>query len=202
MQLKDTSDKLRGHFSVETYDLAGNLIDTYAEHNLIMLGARKNMAALAAGYIGGGTGTSINKFVLGTLGHNTSYIDPKKEGENGFTTGKTELFSEPNGDFYTIEFNCNGAAFVTDSSPTSKLSVGGVAGSNEAGNIVTRLVDNGNIIQFTFSIGATNANKPGEPIPYTEAGLYAGSTLFAMKTFPVRVKDEDVKFVITWSIIF
>ena len=47
---------------------------------------------------------------------------------------------------------------------------------------------------------STDVNKP--VIAYTEAALYAGEDIFSMKCFPARVKENTVKFEITWSIIF
>jgi len=51
------------------------------------------------------------------------------------------------------------------------------------------------------TVPVENANETGV-VAYTEAALYSNEEMFSMKTFPARVKENTVKFIITWSIMF
>src|SRR5574344_1277533 len=96
----------KGHLTIQALDKAGNVIDQWADNNMIMESARINMANIIAGM---NAGNYINKLVIGTEGHNGDYLTPKTELE-GFVNTRTELFSQENGSyFYTVEFeNTNG----------------------------------------------------------------------------------------------
>jgi hypothetical protein len=48
---------------------------------------------------------------------------------------------------------------------------------------------------FTITIPKENANN-GSVFSYSEAGLYMGGNLFAMKLFPTRVKTSSLKMII------
>lgn len=60
----------------------------------------------------------------------------------------------------------------------------------------------GTTVTFTFEIDADSGNGTEGTMIYNEAGIYAGTDLFCMKTFPSKVKDETVIMRIIWSIIF
>lgn len=65
-------------------------------------------------------------------------------------------------------------------------------------------------VVFTFYIDTDNGNKQyvdssDYDVPTTlfnEAGLYVNDRLFAMRTFPSKIKDESVKLRIIWTITF
>lgn len=227
MLLNDKID-FYGVFSFKSLDADGKVLDEYTEKNLIMDEARTNMAQLVGGVTTSGDvlGSSINKFTLGTLGHmvgenilvhhEVGAIDPSKPTtDKTFHSGRTNLFSEEtsNGTYYEIPFVATGAADVyggvSAGSTNPATTVGGTlrqggASYADTGNQVRRQVV-GSTVTYTVTIPATNANSknPGSPvIAYTEAALYAGGEIFSMKTFPARVKEDTVKFEITWSIIF
>ena len=217
MLLNDKID-FYGVFSFKSFDKNGNVLDEYTEKNLIMDRARTNMAQLVAGVTSGNEeskGMAIDRFVLGTQGHvGTDILKPREvglnydDGEPVFDATLTQLYSEANsGINYSISFDVNGGNVVEDSSATGIQYNGGNAiNPNTNKNTVKRVVD-GKEITYTFTIPVTNANGNATGdldgvVAYTEAALYAGGEIFSMKTFPARVKEDSVQFVITWSIIF
>lgn len=63
---------------------------------------------------------------------------------------------------------------------------------------------------FTFIIDQDSGNKQHDNDPmfinptseFNEAAIYVNDRVFCMKTFPTKVKDNSVKFKITWTITF
>ncbi len=215
MLLKDKID-FYGEFSIKTIDINGNVIGLYSEKNLVMDTARSNMAEIIGGVTA--SGDPINKFVLGTLGHmNTDILDAqqvaevdisKPSGNQTFDATKTELFSEiiAGAINYKIPFDATGVADVTVDGEGTAYIAGvprATTPTDVPMNSIQRVVLD-KTVTYTITIPVTNANSADgtTPIAYTEAGLYAGSELFAMKTFPARVKENTAQFIITWSIIF
>jgi len=207
----DLNDKVKfvGVFNIKTFHADGT-VDEYTEKNLIMDEARRNMAQLIGGVntVGDIQGMYINQFVFGTKGHNgTDILDYIKVGDAGFTSARTSLFSEATSGAknYKIGFSPSGGVDVTDANATGQMYSGNVPGIVDPSKNTVRRVVSDRTVTYTIEIPATNANSedPINPvIPYTEAALYAGSEIFSMKTFPARVKENTVKIVITWSIIF
>lgn len=215
MSFKDNLEippKEYGIFNIKTFDANDNLIDEYTEKNLIVATARESMAAAIGGKTGSGIGP-INKFVMGTKGHvGGNVLLPLNVGDNQpplgvFNTTRIKLFSEQasNEYYYTVTFNP-----ASTTNEKTDYGLGGVLKrgnsnvvTNTDGNTVKRS-NSGNIVTFTITIGESSSNisTGSGVIPFTEAALYSGGNLFAMKTFPARVKENSVKFVITWSIIF
>ena len=214
MILKDKVD-LRGEFAIRAYKKDGT-IEVYEDKNLIMDTARTNMAEIIGGW---NAGVPINKFVLGNKGHNgTDILDYKKVGENNeFLSSNTMLFAEdPDNDetddsdgsngkanfTYDIIFDVkSGDASTTDSAPKTKIN--GEDATEDKKCTITRTV-NSRTCTYTVTIPDACGNRDGEDavVAYTEAALYAGDKIFSMKTFPARVKEDTVKFEITWAIIF
>ena len=50
-----------------------------------------------------------------------------------------------------------------------------------------------------YNINVKNTN---DGVVYTEAGLYSGDKLIAMRTFKGKVKESTVAFRIQWSVMF
>ena len=198
-----------GVFSIKAFNADGT-VDEYTEKNLIMDEARRNMAQLVGGVTSTGDtrGMHINQFVLGTKGHNgTDILNYIKVGDAGFTSARTSLFSEATTDAknYRIGFDTTGGLDVTDANATGRMYAGGAAGITDSTKNTVRRVVTDRTVTYTITVPATNANSSNADNPvvaYTEAALYAGAELFSMKTFPARVKEDTVKFEITWSIIF
>ena len=204
MNLKDNIDFV-GHFAIKAFKKDGS-IEEYEDKNLIMDRARQNMAQLVGGVITGGDtieGQPINKFVLGTKGHvGDNILDYKKVGSNGFDSTRTNLFAQAeNAEFYTLSFDPKGASTKTNiaaSGINNKIS------GTESGCTINRTVS-AQTCTYVITIPDANGNAASSTtsvIAYTEAALYAGNDIFSMKTFPARVKEDTVKFEITWSIIF
>ena len=218
MLLKDKID-FYGEFTIKQLDKDGNVLNVYEEKNLIMDVARSNMAEL----IGGVTASAlpINQFVIGNMGHvSTDILDyqqvgetdtTKPSGDQDFDSTRTDLFSEAitAGVNYRIPFDVSGGTDVTvqDANASGTRYIKNVAETTDmpevSGNIVQRVVSD-RTVTYTITIPVANANSGNvDPVvAYTEAGLYAGTDLFSMKTFPARVKEDTTQFEITWSIIF
>ena len=206
MILKDKID-FQGHFSVKIFKKDGT-IETYEDKNLIMDTARSNMAELVGGY---SLGKPIDQFVLGNKGHNgTDILDYKKVGANNeFLSERTKLFSQDvlydtagGKDSFTYEIRFD--AISDTSSVVDSAAVGKIAGAVETQLCeVSRLVAQ-RTCTYIITIPDVAGNKvgEGEVVAYTEGALYAGVDIFSMKTFPARVKEDTVKFEITWAIIF
>ena len=198
MKLNDKIDFV-GHFTLKMFKADGS-IDTYEEKNLIMDTARSNMANLVGGW---DVAMPINRLVLGTDGHvGTNILDFKKVGENGFETIRTQTFSEELGNFnYQLPFDPNSS---------SNVKTVDADGFVEAAPLVTTTCEvqrtiTDRVVTYVFTIPDTAANQDsgiGFAVAYTEAALYAGNKIFSLKTFPARVKEDTVRFEITWSIIF
>ena len=206
MILKDKID-FQGEFKIKMHKKDGS-IEEYTDKNLIMDKARSNMAELVGGYT---QGVPIDKFVLGNKGHNgTDILDYKKVGANGeFVSTRTMLFAEDDAyneandkeSFsYEISFNVQSDTSLKD----DQNAVGSIKGSDETHECEVQRVVADRTCTYTITIPDFAGNQAGEGavVAYTEAALYAGQDIFSMKTFPARVKEDTVKFVITWSIIF
>jgi len=205
MILKDKID-FQGHFSVKAFKKDGS-VEVYEDKNLIMDKARSNMAELVGGY---SEGVAIDQFVLGNKGHNgDDILNYKKVGENDeFVSTRTMLFaqdadydSEDNPNFsYEIAFDVKSS----DATTTDTAAVGRIAGSDDTQTCEVRRVVTDRTCTYTITIPDFAGNQEGEGavMAYTEAALYAGVDIFSMKTFPARVKEDTVKFEITWAIIF
>jgi hypothetical protein len=186
---KDTI-KVKGFFSIERYDVYTNtLLDVFDKQNLVMNVGRSKLASISAGF----SNNIINKIVLGTKGHvDGNLLQPKTEAD-GFNSSLTKLFSQADSSFtYTINFT-----------PTTN---GGQALVSEdtkgAGSIVT-VTQTDDIINYEIDLNENAGNNiNGSIVGYTEAGMFMGSTLFAMRTFPVRSKDSGIRFKIKWSFVF
>lgn len=212
MSFKDNvkMNNVNGIFSIKSIDLNGNVIDEYIENNLILNTARNSMAGL----VGGVTGSNgpINRFVMGTSGHMDNDTDiPVTEGEERspdggvFDSARTNIYSEAlSKTMYMIDFDLRSSESTHAEAgiPGEKrIGSGNWITDAETNNIIRKV--EGRTLVYTITIGEHNAN-PVDPgvIPYTEAGLYSGDNLFAMKTFPQKLKDDTVAFIITWTINF
>jgi len=205
MILKDKID-FQGHFSVKAFKKDGT-IEVYEDKNLIMDKARSNMAELVGGY---SEGVAIDQFVLGNKGHNgTDILDYKKVGENDeFVSTRTMLFAQD--DAYDDDDNKNFSYEITfnvksdNAATTDTEAVGRIHGSDDTQTCEVRRVVADRTCTYTITIPDFAGNQTGEGavMAYTEAALYAGQDIFSMKTFPARVKEDTVKFEITWAIIF
>lgn len=81
---------------------------------------------------------------------------------------------------------------------------------NTGRNDIVKAEQKDTSVIFTFYIDTDNGNKQyidssDYDVPTTlfnEAGLYVNDRLFAMRTFPSKIKDESVKLRIIWTITF
>lgn len=215
MNLKDDAainTDVYGVFNIKSFDKDNNVIDEYTDSNLIVYTARAVMAGNIGDYLTPVAITPINSFVLGTRGHraenilDTVLVGETQPGLGLFNPERSSLFSEESNEYnYKITFNPQGDKVVTRANLPGTLRKGTTTVTTDSStNTVVREMTGirNNEIRYTITIETPNANVPGQATPYTEAALYAGENLFAMKTFPARVKENTVKFIITWSIIF
>lgn len=86
-------DKLnfKGHFRIQAIDQNNNVVDEWADDNMIMESARTTMSELFANLQ---SSTFINKITLGTMGHVGNSILVPKGKDDGFVKERTRLFSE------------------------------------------------------------------------------------------------------------
>lgn len=88
--MQDIYERLKGHFNIKCFDVNGNIVDEYDEHNLIMNNARYSMAELFANV---STAMSVDKIVFGTRGYNGDIRLPKTATE-GLQASRDRIFSE------------------------------------------------------------------------------------------------------------
>ena len=205
---KDVTNKpIEGHFKLEMLDTNGDIVDVFESSNKIMRNSKLSMAeAMKGSLVGGGNPIFINNFVLGTEGHNENMLVPK-EIDYSIPTLYSASLDKPT---YPITFDTYGN--IVDEGydpnlPNSSFTDSTVRIYRETG------LDNETIV-YEITIPEENANNAGGPIGYTEAGLYTSynqnidplnlnyGTLFAMRTFPAKIKDNVTQLRITWRIIF
>jgi hypothetical protein len=221
-QTKDYApEPIEGYFKIQQLDKDRNVIDTYEDHNKIMIDSKKVMRNAMKGMV---TTTEpviaqnihINTFVLGTQGHDGNLLLPKT-----FQYDRSDLFSieATNGKVYPITFDVNGT--IIDEGYDQDLPNAKIEDSKVTIKDISEI--NNEAIEYTFEIPVENANDAGAAIAYTEAAMYTnqnqiipgiGGTpgnpinvvdygdLFAMRTFPAKIKDATTSFLITWRIIF
>ena len=195
----------KGVFSIKEFHSDGTETEL-TENNLIVNTARTNMAKIIGGNSNGGP---IDKIVLGTQGYNDTILDYKLAGSDGFDTTRTELFSEDTTDddynYYSISFDASSSDDETTVDGTGTLYLGDTAVYTDSTmNTITRTISDRTVTyEITIPADCANPNSSADTaIPYTEAALYAGDDMFSMKCYSARVKEDSVKLVITWSIIF
>jgi hypothetical protein len=196
---------IKGVFSIDTYK-GEKLLESFSDNNLVVIGSRSAVASLVSGIK---SPQPINRFSLGFKGHqqNINIFTPKEVGgeytEDGkllkFNEERTELFCEElNESTFDIKFYP-----ISSSDESQKLSCLTFFDNTEieTQNTFVEIFTDCNSVTYKFTI--EDGIGHGEDFKvYTEAGLYAGSVLFSLKTFTAKVKDESTKFVITWKIYF
>jgi hypothetical protein len=186
---KVTTD-LKGHFKIQSIDaLTGEVLDTFEKRNMIMDVGRNNLALLLSGISGS---YKINKFVLGTDGAKSGQPTVPKDETDGFISSRTSLFSEIDTNLYEY--------YITFT-PNSNASYASIAETDTAAGSTMLITQTNNIIQYDIELSSLAANNTTS-VNYTEAGFYAGDVLFAMRTFPVKVKNSSTKLKITWQFVF
>ena len=199
---------LEGHFSIELIDTKTNeVIDKYESKNKIMRDAKVSMRqAMKGETVGSGDAIMINTLVLGTRGHDGNLLQPKT-----FSYDLSNLFAiTENEPVYPITFDRLGTNIDEGYDP----SMPGSDGTPTDLNVYTESTTDNETIVYEFVIHEDSANNQGNPIAYTEAALYtnvdqnlgitdpAYGKIFAMRTFPAKIKDSSTQLKITWRIIF
>jgi hypothetical protein len=198
---------LSGYFSVQLYNSKNEIVDQYEDKNLVMLLARNIMAKMISGQT---DVRKICKLNLGVSGYSTSLLTPLTYGQTfGSTTevfdeNRTTIISEALGQH---NFNVTFTPPATNGDATGIASLNTTTLETETEELLVGVSLNASTITYSFDIPASLGNgNPGEIEPYTEAGLYfnegSGYSLFSMKTFPVKAKDDSVRMKITWKINF
>jgi hypothetical protein len=230
--IDQTVKPIEGYFILEQFDKDGNLIDKFEDKNMIMLNSkitmRDGMQGMETGSIDGDPSTRgypfINTFVLGTEGHNPGNIlEPRN-----FTYQRDHLFSvdNTNGKTYPITFDPLAAQGVPGSNIIDEgydPDLPGSKNDDSTVSIFSSTETENEAITYIFYIPVGNANDSGQAIAYTEAALYSNvgqdipqlglnpgdpliinnyGTIFAMRTFPGKIKDVTSSLRITWKIVF
>jgi hypothetical protein len=204
-----TIQPTEGHFKLEQLDKYGNVLDVFEHKNMIMKQSRRTVAHSTAGHTA--YDTYINKFVLGTKGHvQGNILEPRD-----FDYDKNYLFSQEEGAYYyPITFDP-----TTINASTGKMDV--VDEGYDSNDIPTvksdvylNLLDDQSTLEYFIYIPLDNANGSNGITAYTEAALFTIEEedltanpkklgrIFAMRTFPAKIKENAVTFRITWKIIF
>jgi hypothetical protein len=188
MIIKDNLEKIVGDFKAELLDIDGNILETTEEHNMIMDLGRSSISSILSGL---GT-TPINKVVFGTLGYNGEPLTPIDPNTLGFIPSRTNLFSEAEIGYYTYVIN-----FV----PTTNGGYATVTETNSNAGSTVKITQANNMITYEILLSINAANSSGT-VNYTEAAMYCGTNIFAMKTFSAKPKDNSSTIKITWSFTF
>jgi hypothetical protein len=199
---------LEGYFTIEVINKDTNeIIDKYESPNRIMRDAKTSMRdAMKGETVGSGEAIMINTLVIGTKGHDGNLLQPKT-----FSYDLSDLFSVNDSEpVYPITFNRNGTIVNEGYDPAMPDS----DGTPTLLNIYTESSTDNQTVVYEFVIYEDSANNNGNPIAYTEAGLYTNvnqnigitdpeyGKIFAMRTFPAKIKDINTQLKITWRIIF
>lgn len=197
-----------GFFKIEYLDKDRNVLFTHEQQNMIMEKSKESVASATAGIVP--QTDYINKFVLGNAGHEENNFLIAKS----FPFTRTRLFAEDRNSIsdkiYPIIFD--------------PLSIAGdyyapVTGEDEdnlvkatPSTVRVKIISN-STIEYTFEIPDANANGTGVEA-WTEAALHTktgevintnpitSGNIFAMRTFPAKIKENTSLFRITWKIVF
>jgi len=212
-----THKPVEGFFKIEQFDEQGNLIDSYEDRNMIMRDSKRDVAYLAMGaYPDGVTDMHINTFVLGNKGNvDGDLLTPKT-----FSFERTNLFAqeELGGVTYPITWNPtespNGDPITASNSSKKVISEGSaeLPSITNDSTVDVKIEDDSTIV-YEINISSANANGAGDgAIAWTEAGLFTAEGLnnsggisgkiFAMRTFPAKIKENTTNFRVTWKIVF
>lgn len=221
--IKDTVNKpTEGYFKLECLDINGNVIDSFEQKNMIMFNSKPSVANSTIGtypYI-----DYINKIVLGDRGHEVSSGNLLIGRDFGYQ--RDRLFAEEEqGNTYVVVFNPlvrSGDGSISDikyeafhEGTSSKTQV-----LNNKAKVNAKII-NVSTIEYTIEIDASNGNGPNGIQPWTEAALYTkreesveydnsqspigtpkNGKIFAMRTFPAKIKEPTTTLKITWRVIF
>jgi len=217
MKIQETVSKpTEGYFKLECFDKDGNTIDVYEHKNMIMERSKASVANSTMGHVV--PIDYINKFVMGDRGHDVT---------NGnllvgrdFSFARTGLFAEEDttGSTYAVVFNPLARAaegvspVIYEGDSTEGQTIAGIA------EVKVNII-NVSTVEYVIDINASSANGTGVK-PWTEAALYtkreesptydagtangkpANGKIFAMRTFPAKIKEDTTTFRITWQVVF
>lgn len=192
--------KVKGHFKLESIKDGVSKVEV-EDDNLIVTNASVLMAKIISGATWNSSNTSVtamytvpyvNKITFGILGHNTS--NPTQVRTDWPVPSRTSLYSSA----YDQPFSPTLPPILPD--PTTGL--GSLTISSEAmpGNQVGNKIwvsRNNNVIQYVITMPKGNGNANGG---FSEAALWVGTDMFAMKCFPWKPKDSQTDWKITWTI--
>ena len=198
--------KLKGEFSIDIIK-DGEVIDQFIDRNLVVDGSRAVLASLLSGI---NRPVPLNKLSLGTMGHNEAFdkFTPKivggsyQVGPNNVTFDATrpKLFCHDYEiDSLDLSFNTLGNEEIQQVVPVN-VSLGAVDIDTSGSFVEVTCSCNAIIYKFELEQGVGHGLGANSVTAYTEAGLFADNILFAIKTFPAKVKDNATKFIITWKI--
>ena len=195
--------KIRGYFKIESFDKDGKLLDVFEQHNIVTDVARKSMAHLVAGIV---QNNVINKFILGTKGHQGTDVLTPKTATEGFTSERKDLFCDTKvvdiDSWNKITFTPSGSLEDTKAKDVED----GATNSSTVDVIVdTSVTPSGSeeySVTYVINIAQDAFNGNNNGVIYTEAGLWADDTLFAYRVFKGKIKESSSSLKITWTLIF
>ena len=223
MKLEDKMNKpTEGYFKLECLDKDGNVIDVFEEKNMIMFNSKSSVANSTIGNFP--PVDFIDKIVLGDRGHEVGTGNLLIGRDFGYQRDK--LFAEEeNGNTYVIVFNPltrGGDGSINEiryEAYHEGFAQKTVVVQNKA-KVWAKII-NISTIEYQIEIDPSNANGPQGVQAWTEAALFTqreespeywdgnapvgtpkNGKIFAMRTFPAKIKEPTTTFRITWRIIF
>jgi hypothetical protein len=200
--------KLKGEFTLEAIK-DGEVVDSFNDNNLVVDGSRAVLASLISGI---NNPVPLNKLSLGFQGHDDNFdqFTPKVVGQaygtnlsdnNGvFDESRTQLFSHDiDEDTLDLTWMLNEDSSVQQVAALN-INYGTSEYETNSSTADVTVTCNSVIYKFEIEQGVGHGSGDNSIKSYTEAGLFADNILFAIKTFPAKVKDNATKFIITWKI--
>jgi len=223
VKLEDKMNKpTEGYFKLECLDKNGNVIDSFEDKNMIMFNSKPSVANSTIGFFP--PVDFINKIVLGDRGHEVGTGNLLIGRDFGYQ--RELLFAEEElGNTYVIVFNPLTRA---GDGSISEIRYEAYHTGNSQKDVVLQnkakvnaKIINISTIEYQIEIDPSNANGANGVQPWTEAALFTkrgesseywdgtapvgtpkNGKIFAMRTFPAKIKEPTTTFRITWRIIF
>jgi len=220
-EIAETAKKAtEGFFKIESIDASGKVIDVYEKQNMIM---ERSKASVANATMGVMPQTDyINKFVLGDSGHDVT--NGNLLVARDFEYERTQLFAEDKQETETYTIVFDPQSRIGDGIATLVYEGSSLHGATTTGDAQIKVnIINVSTIEYVITIDAHSANGgPNGVKAWTEAALYTkkdedpgysvppildisgpkNGKIFAMRTFPAKVKENTTTFRITWQIVF
>lgn len=166
IEIEEYGKIMEGYFKIDSIK-DGEIVDTYEEHNKIMVTARTAMARNMSGKVN--ATSPINRFILGDMGWKETILDPKE-----FIDTRTKLFAESHQVYKNItDLGLTFDGFDTITNPT-------------AGSVALK---HAKTYRLTMDSAATKEFRKIEDV------LIAPGTSYVINSNDYETIDQSTKFV-------